>query len=176
VIIVRAGDFFGPKVGNSWFSQGMIKPGEAITAINLPGDPGVGHQWCYLPDVARTMVQLLEHRESLDSFSTFHMAGHWDSDGTEMSEAIANAVVSSGGARPKIKPFPWWFIALASPFKSTFRELLEMRYLWKQPIRMSNERLIAILGHEPHTPLNDAVQKTLEGMGCLKSENSHQTF
>ncbi|WP_442920587.1 NAD(P)H-binding protein [Massilia sp. S19_KUP03_FR1] len=26
-LIVRSGDFFGPNVGNSWFSQGLVKPG-----------------------------------------------------------------------------------------------------------------------------------------------------
>jgi hypothetical protein len=26
-LIVRFGDFFGPKPGNNWFSQGMISPG-----------------------------------------------------------------------------------------------------------------------------------------------------
>ena len=26
-LIVRAGDFFGPRTGNSWFAQGLIKPG-----------------------------------------------------------------------------------------------------------------------------------------------------
>lgn len=176
VIIVRAGDFFGPKVGNSWFSQGMVKPGEAVTTVNLPGDSGIGHQWSYLPDVARTMVQLLEQRDLLEPFATFHMAGHWDSDGTKMSEAIIKAVIANGSARPKVKAFPWWFITLASPFKSTFRELREMRYLWKQPIRMSNERLIAMLGQEPHTPLDEAVQKTLEGMDCLKSKLASQTL
>jgi hypothetical protein len=28
VLILRAGDFFGPEAGN-WFSQGLIKPGNA---------------------------------------------------------------------------------------------------------------------------------------------------
>src|SRR3954470_18629656 len=45
VIIVRAGDFFGPKVGNSWFSQGLVKPGSPVTSVSLPGAPGIGHQW-----------------------------------------------------------------------------------------------------------------------------------
>ena len=53
VIVVRAGDFFGPKLGNSWFSQGMLKPGQPVKAISVPNAPGVGHQWSYLPDVAR---------------------------------------------------------------------------------------------------------------------------
>jgi len=50
---------------------------------------------------------------------------------------------------------------------TTFRELLEMRYLWSQPIRLSNARLVAVLGREPHTPLDEAVEATLLGLGCL---------
>jgi hypothetical protein len=56
---------------------------------------------------------------------------------------------------------------LASPFVVTARELLEMRYLWRQPVRMRNDQLTAILGCEPHTPLQDAVEATLVGLGCL---------
>ena len=36
-----------------------------------------------------------------------------------------------------------------------------------QPVRMDNERLVALLGAEPHTPLDQAIEQTLEGMGCL---------
>ena len=43
----------------------------------------------------------------------------------------------------------------------------EIRYLWREPVRMSNERLKAVLGHEPHTPLDEAVEAAQEGMGCL---------
>lgn len=54
---LRAGDFFGPKTANNWFSQGLVKPGKPVTAISYPGKRGVSHQWAYLPDVAETMVQ-----------------------------------------------------------------------------------------------------------------------
>ena len=167
VIIVRAGDFFGPKPGNSWFSQGLIKPGQAVTAINSPNRAGVGHQWAYLPDVARTMVELLERGDALPAFATFHMDGHWDADGRQMAEAIARVVARRGGRVPAQRAFPWWFITLASPFAATFREMREMRYLWKEPVRMSNRRLKAVLGEEPHTSLDDAVEAALVGMGCL---------
>lgn len=167
VIIVRAGDFFGPQVGNSWFSQGLVKPGQPVKAVNLPGAPGVGHQWSYLPDVARTMVQLLERRATLPAFARFHMAGHWDADGTQMAAAIGRAVVAQGGAAPRVRAFPWWLVTLASPWVATLRELREMRYLWKQPVRMANDALCAVLGEEPHTPLDAAVEATLQGLGCL---------
>lgn len=44
-LIVRAGDFFGPRAGNSWFSQGLIRPGQLPGVIRRPGAIGVGHQW-----------------------------------------------------------------------------------------------------------------------------------
>jgi len=167
VLIVRAGDFFGPQAGNNWFSQGLIKPGKFVRTVSNPGRGGVGHEWSYLPDVARTMVELLTRRDSLESFATFHMAGHWDSDGSQMSESIRRVVARRTGKTPRVSAFPWWLLSLASPFVATFREMREMRYLWRAPIRMDNARLIAVLGKEPHTPLDEAVEATLIGQGAL---------
>jgi len=164
VLIVRAGDFFGPKTGNSWFAQGLVKPGKEVSAISNPAAPGVGHQWAYLPDVAETMVRLVERSDQLPMFASYQMNGHWDADGTQMTAAIARA---AGKPELKASAFPWWLLALASPFVPVFRELREMRYLWRQPVRMSNARLLAVLGSEPHTPLDVAVRRTLQGLGCV---------
>ena len=84
-----------------------------------------------------------------------------------MAAAIGRAVVAHGGAAPRVRAFPWWLVTLASPFVATLRELGEMRYLWKQPVHMANDPLRAVLGEEPHTPLDAAVQATLLGLGCL---------
>ena len=172
VIVVRAGDFFGPKLGNSWFSQGILKPGQPVKSIALPGAPGVGHQWSYLPDVARTMVELVQRRDTLAPFASFHMAGHWDADGTQMAESICRVVARHGGARPALRKLPWALLALASPFVPTLRELREMRYLWNAPVRMDNAKLLATLGREPHTPLDAAVEAALVGMGCLPAQKA----
>lgn len=137
VLIVRAGDFFGRKAGNNWFSQGLVKPGKPVTAVSNPGRRGVGHQWSYLPDVARTVIELLARRDSLGPFAAFHMAGHWDADGSQMAEAIQRAVAPRTGRKPRVAAFPWWLLTLASPFVATFREMREMRYLWREPIRMT---------------------------------------
>jgi nucleoside-diphosphate-sugar epimerase len=167
VVIVRAGDFFGPRAGNNWFSQGLVKPGRPVRAISNPASPGVGHQWSYLPDVARTMVELLARRDTLPAFASFHMAGHWDADGRQMAEAIQRVVARHTGRTPRIAALPWWLFNLASPFVTLLREMREMRYLWQQPVRMDNSRLVATLGREPHTPLDDAVEASLRGLGCL---------
>jgi hypothetical protein len=66
---------------------------------------------------------------------------------------------------------PWWLLRLLSPVVPLFREMIEMRYLWEVPVRMGNEPLVAALGIEPHTPLDEAVRRTLIGLGCLSSKN-----
>ena len=53
-----------------------------------------------------------------------------------------------------------------------FREMREMRYLWRNSLRMDNARLETVLGREPHTPLDVAVEAALEGLGCLTVETS----
>lgn len=167
VLVVRAGDFFGPRAGNNWFAQGLVRPGRAVTVIDNPGRAGVGHQWSYLPDVARVAVELLERRRDLEPFACFHLGGHWDADGTGMVEAIRHVVIRETGRAPKIKAFPWWLARLFAPFQETLRELMELRYLWQQPVRMDNTKLVSLLGREPVTPLEQAVEETLRGLGCL---------
>ena len=72
-----------------------------------------------------------------------------------------------GEPRPAVRRFPWWILPLAAPFNETMRELREMRGFWRTPVRLDNARLLALLGSEPHTRLDEAVRATLEGLGCL---------
>ncbi|HHB8353773.1 TPA: NAD(P)H-binding protein [Klebsiella pneumoniae] len=141
-LIVRAGDFFGPRAGNNWFSQGLVKPGQLPRIISYPGAIGVGHQWAWLPDVAATIAALLARRRELEPFARY-------------------------GGRAVVKSFPWWLVKLAAPFNATLREMVEMHYLWRLPVRLRNDKLVDFLGAEPHTPLDSAVYQTLQGLGCL---------
>lgn len=167
-LVVRAGDFFGARAANNWFSQALVRPGRPVTTITNPGTRGIGHQWAYLPDVAETMCRLVDLDAALDDFSTFHMHGHWDADGTQMTHAIRRVVLAeNGGAAARIKAMPWWFLMAIAPFMPTLREMKEMRYLWKEPVRLDNQRLVITLGKEPHTELDTAVRTTLVGLGCL---------
>jgi hypothetical protein len=72
--------------------------------------------------------------------------------------------------KARIWPFPWFAIYLLAPFVETFREMIEMRWLWKQPLELVNDKLVAFLGEEPHTPIDLALRETLRGLGCLAGE------
>ncbi|WP_234689086.1 NAD-dependent epimerase/dehydratase family protein [Allorhizobium ampelinum] len=165
VILVRAGDFFGPEAGNNWFAQGLITPGKPVTRVNLPGRPGVSHSWAYLPDVAETFIRLLERAPDLPAFARFHMQGQVDSDGYAMAKAIRQA---SGSPSVRFKRFAWWIVPLLSPIVPVFRELLEMRYLWRESIALDNRHLVQVLGEEPRTALDVAVTATLRSLKCLQ--------
>jgi hypothetical protein len=103
----------------------------------------VGHTWSYLPDVARTVVELLEKGPFLEPFATFHTRDHLDADGTQMINAIRRVVTRRTGIEPRIAPFPWWLLTVES-----------------------------LLGRVPHTALDEAVATTLTGLGCLLQDVS----
>ena len=71
--------------------------------------------------------------------------------------------------RPRIFTlgFPWWLAGLARRFVPLLKELHEMRYLWRETMRLDNCALVELLGEEPRTPIDVAVKATLRSLGCL---------
>ena len=47
-----------------------------------------------------------------------------------------------------------------------------MRYLWREPLQLDNERLVNLLGTEPHTAIDAAIRTTLVGLGCLHASTA----
>ena len=168
-LILRAGDFFGPSAGNSWFSQGMVTPGRPVTKITYPGKRDAGHAWAYLPDYGETAGALLDREAELAAFERFHFRGHYFARGVEIAEAVRAA----NGGQGKIAGMPWPALILLSPFVRLFRELAEMRYLWEETAELDNAKLISFLGHEPHTDIKEALSWTLAAMGCFPETEGH---
>jgi nucleoside-diphosphate-sugar epimerase len=159
-LTLRAGDFFGPGVGNSWFSQAIAAGGLDAKRLVDPTIGHAGHAWAYMPDLAEAFAQLIERRDALPPYAVFHFGGHWLEDGRAMAEAARKAI---GRRDVRIWRFPWALmpvLGLASPF---MRELREMRWLWAHPLRLHNARLESVIGPEPHTPLDAAVAAALAG-------------
>lgn len=166
-LILRCGDFFGPKAGNNWLVQGLIRPGAPVRRMLYPGDYSLGHSWAYLPDVAEALARLLDRESELPRFASFHFGGYW-LDGHDMLAALRRA---AGHPGIKAGRFPWWLVRLAAPFNETMRELIKMRYLWRKPIRLDDQKLKAFLGGALYTPIDDALRAALMGAGCLASIN-----
>ena len=166
-LIVRAGDFFGIGAPSSWFETAMVTPGKPVAAVTYPGKREVGHSWAFLPDLAETIARLAALDEAMPAFETVHFQGHWLEQGGEIAQAVRRV---TGRPDLPIRPFVWPLIYLGAPFVTLFRELLEMRYLWLKPLRLDNRKLVGLIGREPHTPLDEAIRRTLIGFGSLSAE------
>jgi nucleoside-diphosphate-sugar epimerase len=158
-IVVRAGDFFGPGAGNSWLTRGMVRSRVHGRSVYYPGTADTGHSWAYVPDLAKTMVRLAECERPMAAYEVFHFHGHWFERGVEILERVCR---SRGQSTRRIKPFPWWAVRFASPFIEACREMLEMRYLWQRSMQLDNEKLCAFIGAESHTPIDAALEATLD--------------
>jgi nucleoside-diphosphate-sugar epimerase len=166
VLILRAGDFFGPAAPGAlaWLVQ---RRGPRITGVYAPGPGDVGHAYAYLPDLAETLALLVDAEARLGAYEVFHFRGQWLEHNRTFAETIARVV---GRPDLPVRSFPWLMVRLASPVVETFRELLEMRYLWNRPIGLDNAKLVGFLGHEPHTPLASALSASLCDMGVLEED------
>jgi len=167
VAILRAGDFFGGHAPASWFQSVMVKPGRPLQSVTWPGPAGVGHTFAYLPDLAQTFVQLIQAEGRMQAFEDLHFAGHHMWDGREFAYRTARA---ANQIPEKVKRFPWALAMLAWPFVPLVREIAEMRYLWQQDAALDNARLCALIGREPHTPLDQALHRSLAELGCLNGD------
>ncbi|MBW2732216.1 MAG: NAD(P)H-binding protein [Deltaproteobacteria bacterium] len=155
VIVLRAGDFFGPQAANTWFEE-VVKRAPKGGALMDLAPQGVPHAWAYLPDVARAAVDLLERREALAPYEEVHFEGY----ALTSEELMADLQLALGDAR-KVRRFPWWALRATAPFWPMGRYLLQMRYLWQKPVLLDGGKLRRLLGSWRNTPLGDALRTTL---------------
>ncbi len=166
VLILRAGDFFGPAAPNSCLAWLTTRKAGRVTSVYRPGP--AAHAFAYLPDLAETLGRILEREDELADFEVFHFAGHCLAGGDDLAQAIRRA---ANDAAIPIKPFPYPMLIALSPFVTLFRELLEMRYLWEKPIGLSDAKLRAFLGDVPVTPLDTAVREALADLDVTPRED-----
>lgn len=155
VLMVRAGDFFGPGARGSWLDL-VITKNLAKGEITYPGPLSLGHSWAYLPDLGRAYVQIAENRDQLDRFESLHFAGHFVS-GARFVEMMSELT----GTPVHAKPLFWPGLRLAGVVNALFREIYRMRYLWHNAQALADPRLEALLGPDFGTPFAQAMRRTM---------------
>ncbi len=171
-VVIRAGDFFGSGT-NTWFDMFLVK-NIRKGQLTYPGQRGIATAWAYLPDLARSFVAVAEavvnRRAQLPLFEVLHFAGS-SLTGDQWLAALQPLAERQGWVVPgralEFSRLPWPLIRLAAPLVPTWASLLEMRYLWDTPHALDNDRLAALIGPEPHTPLELAVQQSMADLGLL---------
>ena len=163
VLVVRAGDFFGPRAGNNWFSQGLVKPGQPA-AVDHPARRPRRRPRLGLParrrrdDGAAHRGRRAERLRQLPHGRPLGPRRHGDA---ERDPRRARR------ARPAAAPDALAAAAARRPAGAAVPRARRDALPLAQPVRLDNRRLLAALGEEPRTPLDRAVRETLTGLGCL---------
>ncbi len=172
LLMVRAGDFYGPEATGSWFDLAIannVHKGK----ISLACDGDTKHSWAYLPDLGRVFERVADKREALDQVENFHFSGHFMS-GNELVASIQKIVPTP----LKVGRVPWWLFSVLGLFQPMMREILKMRYLWQQPHKLVDPKLDALLGTGFGTPIDRAVAETvlpmLEEKRTVQSQTGQQ--
>lgn len=155
VLILRAGDFYGPGSTGDWFDLAMLREA-GKGKLAMMGDRGVGHSWAYLPDLARAFEKLGWHRAEFGRFENFHFAGNFVTP-----EQMADAIVAAAPVPLKVSRFPRLMLSAAGLVSPMMREIAKMGYLWENPMQLVDARFDAILGPEFSTSFETAVATTV---------------
>ncbi len=158
VIILRAGDYFGPTVRN-----GLVDPifesainGKPLRAI---GKLDIQHQWAFVPDLARAALDLLSSATDLEAFEVVNFAGYVPPTQREFLKLIAT---EAGYQDLLIRAVPWSALKVVAVFDSVVRELMELRYLFDSSVILEGAKLYRLLPKFKETAISDAVRITLE--------------
>ncbi|WBY02540.1 sugar nucleotide-binding protein [Ramlibacter tataouinensis] len=167
-VVIRAGDFFGS--GHGSLLDLVLAKDLRRGRVGLPGARDVATAWAYLPDLARTFERVAQQHARLEGAQVFHFSGH-ALNGQDWCEALAAIAREAGWLRPgkelKVAPLPWGLIRAGGLLLPSWASLAQMRYLWTTPHRLANDRLTALIGPEPHTPLPQAARQALKDLGWL---------
>lgn len=172
-VVLRAGDFIGAERVGTWFDLAITRDLRS-GALCYPGPLDVVHAWQDVDTLAMRFVQVAERERALPDFVRFHVEGHAVS-GAQLLDAVSRNTFALGLATRRyplrIKAFPWRMLALGQWLIPTWRELLELRDLWRQPHALDGSDLRAFLGdeHGPPESLDAVVRRALRRDPRLRS-------
>jgi nucleoside-diphosphate-sugar epimerase len=156
--VIRAPDFYGPQATNS-FSHPLFTAALRCKRAKIVGPIDTLHEFLYVPDLARALIALAERPEAY---------GHaWNIAGPEpiTTRRFAETVYAAAGCkRAKLAVAGKTLLRLAGFFDPIVREVVEMHYLWTNPVLLDDSRLRKLLPDIRKTPHEEGIRATLEAL------------
>jgi nucleoside-diphosphate-sugar epimerase len=155
VILVRASDFYGPRVRNALLGERVFPAALQGRRAQLLGDIDQPHAYTYAPDFARALARLGRDDRALGK------VWHVPNAPARTTREVAEVVCRLAGTEPRISVVPSWLIhglALAWPL---MRELKEMEFQRDRPYLVDDQHARETFGLT-HTDLEEGLAATLE--------------
>lgn len=157
VALVRASDFYGPRVTNSALGERVFPNLLAGKPVQLLGDPDAPHAFTYAADFARAL-ETLGGAEDED----FGQAWHVPNAPARSQREVVELLGELAGRAVKIRSLRRRMVLLLSLFSPMLRELKELMHQWELPYRVDHSKWTERFGDEAPTPLEEGLRETLE--------------
>ena len=155
VVIARASDYFGPRGATSSVGDRFFPPLLAGKAVQVLGNVDAPHSNTYLPDFARTLIELGRRDEALGEI--WHVPTAPAVSQRRFAEMAAEA---AGLPAPKLRRLSKPMLLLAGLFVPPAREMIEMAYEFEEPFILDSSKIERAFGLRP-TPLEEALAETV---------------
>lgn len=155
VVLVRASDFFGPRVRRAMLGERVFarllqgRSAQAIGRIDLP------HAFTYVEDFVRALLIAAETEDA------YGRAWHVPNPPTRSVRAIVEEVAALVATRPRIDALAPWMVTVLGWGLPLMRELDEMMYQWTRPFEVDASAFARRFDFEP-TPWDPALRATVQ--------------
>lgn len=155
VALVRASDFYGPRVRASLLGEQVVAPiVKGGSARLLPGldEP---HSVTYIDDFARALVDVALAHDS------YGRSWHVPNAPAKTVRELVGMLFAIAGREPKMTVLPGFMLTALGWFSPLMREIGEMRDNLEKPYLVDSSAFEARFGWKA-TPLADGLARTLE--------------
>ncbi|HEY9372449.1 NAD-dependent epimerase/dehydratase family protein [Streptomyces sp.] len=154
---VRASDFFGPGVTDGGHLAARVVPrllsGKPVSTL---GDPDAPHSWTYVPDVARTLVEIAGEERAWGR--AWHVPTQPALSTREMVDRLAAQARTGPVAVRRLSPA---VLGVAAVFSPLLRALKEIRYQFDRPFVVDSSAYEAEFAARA-TPLDEQIAATVD--------------
>ena len=153
--VVHFPDFFGPHV-HTGTVQLALEEAVAGKPVNWLGRPDYPREVSFIPDAVRIVSDLLEHEEA---FGT-----NWGipGNGAITANHLADVASAALARKVRVRAISGWLLRLLSLMHPELRKVRPMIPQYDRPVRYDTSRLRSLIGEVTTTPLDDAIEKTIE--------------
>jgi nucleoside-diphosphate-sugar epimerase len=159
-------DFYGPNLQNTFLTavfEGAVS-GKAAPVIGPVDRP---HEFVFVPDVGPVIADLFEDPFAFDG-SVYHLGG----DGTIVPRAMFERAYEIGGHKPRLIVAGAALQRILGIANPVMHEMVEMTYLWKEPLVLDDSKLARVIGPLQKTSYDEGIRVGVEAARAMREKET----
>jgi nucleoside-diphosphate-sugar epimerase len=150
-------DFYGPHAENTVLNYTLLNVVKNKKASYV-GDQDIAREFIYTPDGGKAIVNLSLHEQAYGQ--NWNIPGSGIISGNELIHICRELTGFQKGVSTVTKNM----IRILGLFNRQMKEVVEMFYLYEEPVILNGEKYEKWIGPVPRTPYSEGLKQTIEQM------------